>query len=77
MNSEKKQFWRIAMKLLWDKLLTENHVIIQLRYTSIPQSVHYLFPTMKKANDFIEKSKTDSLIIQESIKVKQIKEIFT
>jgi len=65
------------MRLLWDKLLTENQVIMKLRYTSIPQSVHYLFPTMEKANNFIEKSKTDSTIIQDSIKVKQIKEIFT
>ena len=64
------------MKLLWDKLLAENQVIMQIKYTSIPQNVHYLFPTMEKANKFIEKSKDDNSIIQESIKIKQIKEIF-
>ena len=65
------------MKLLWDRLLVDNQVIIQLRYTSIPQNVHYLFPSMEEANKFLEKSKNDHSINQESIKVKLVREIFT
>lgn len=65
------------MKLFWDKLLVENQVIMQLRYTVIPQNVYYLFPTMEQANKFIQSSKNDKSIIQGSIKFKKINEIFT
>lgn len=65
------------MKLLWDKLLVENQVIMQLRYTVIPQNVYYLFPTMEQANKFIQNSKNDKSIVQGSIKFKKINEIFT
>ena len=65
------------MKLLWDKLLVEKQVIMQLRYAIIPQAVYYLFPTLEKANKFIEKSENDKSIVQDSIKIKMINEIFT
>ena len=65
------------MKLFWDKLLVENQVIMQLRYTVIPQNVYYLFPTMEQANKFIQNSKNDKSIVQGSIKFKKINEIFT
>ncbi len=64
------------MNLLWDKLLVENQVILTVKYTSIPQNVFYLFPTMEKVQKFIEKSKSDSSIVQDSIKFKPINEIF-
>ena len=64
------------MKLLWDKLLVKNQVILTVKYTSIPDNVFYLFPTMEKVQKFIEKSKDDSSIVQDSIKFKPINEIF-
>lgn len=65
------------MKLLWDKLLVENQVIMQLQYSVIPKNVYYLFPTLEQANKFIQTSQNDKSIVQGSIKIKKINEIFT
>ena len=64
------------MKFLWDKLLIENQVIMQLSYTTFPQTVYYLFPTMEKTQKFIDKSRNDDTIVQDSIKIKSVKDIF-
>ena len=64
------------MKFLWDKLLVENQVIMQLKYTTFPQNVYYLFPTIEKTQKFIEKARNDSTVIKDSIKIKMIKDIF-
>ena len=64
------------MKLLWDKLLVEKHTIVCFRSTLLPQDIYYLFPDEVDALRYIEKLKTDSEIIRESIQFKTIKNIF-
>ncbi len=65
------------MNLLWDKLLIENQVILTVKYKSLPQNVFYLFPTIEKAQKFIDKSKDDNNIIHDSIQIKPVKDIFS
>ena len=67
----------MKLKFMWDKLLTENQIIMQIRYGDFPSTVYYLFPTKNDADKFIEKTKKDDSIIQESIKIRQISEIFS
>ena len=64
------------MKIMWDKLLVEKHTIVCFQHSTIPQRFYYLFPDEIAAHRYVDKLKQDSEVMQSSILVKSMKDIF-
>ncbi len=64
------------MNILWDKLLVETHVIAAFFHNGLNRPVYYLFPNMRDAKRQLEKMKADGIVREDSVQIKEIRELF-